>query len=146
MYFTLFSNFVLYLQISVLSRALCIFSLCIGWWGIFIWIAPRNLIAYIENINRSNSQQNLSSTGGAYIGILERTIIFIISLFMFLSGFSLGYIVDKVTYIFMGLFGIKGLYRFQEKQRIDWILMGTMLSLLIGTISSIVLICILSGF
>jgi len=109
---------------------------------------PNKVISRVEkNIRKTVSTTDQThSDVGAYIGILERTIIFTVSISMFLYGIPMKDIMDRLAYLFLGLFGIKGLYRFQEKEKIDWILIGTMLSLLLGLINTLIFLTILPGF
>ena len=82
---------------------------------------------------------------GAIIGILERSTIFIIVVTMFLSGASLREISFHIPTLFLGLFGIKGLYRIHEKKKMDWIIIGTLTSLLLGIAFSTLYVFLLEG-
>ncbi len=78
------------------------------------------------------------------IGCLERTLIFLPVLVMYLVGLPLMVIVEREMLIIMGLMGIKGFYRLGEKERIDWIIIGTMFSITLGFISTNTLLYLLA--
>ena len=142
---------ILFLTVPLLNtilRFMCVCLSVIGWWFLFIWMLPNKVISRVEkNIRKTvSTTAQTHSDVGAYIGILERTIIFTVSISMFLYGIPMKNIMDRLAYLFLGLFGIKGLYRFQEKEKIDWILIGTMLSLLLGLINTLIFLTILPGF
>jgi len=82
---------------------------------------------------------------GLIIGVLERTLILTSTLVVYcISGIEA---VSSVSGIVLALFGIKGLYRFhEEKHLIDWIIIGTLCSLLLGFISSVLAIPLLRWF
>lgn len=130
-------------KISADSKIFCSSAiLYFSWWLFFIWIIPSKLIDLIKQIRGGPKKKH---DLGAWIGVMERTIMYTLILAMYLANIEISQIINGIAWISLGLFGIKSIYRLHEKEHADWIIVGTLMSLTIGIISTLALISLLSA-
>ena len=116
----------------------------IFWFFVFICYLPMRFIDFVEKKILIKREVRTPNTG-AIIGILERTIVFLYVILRYCVAWKIS--LDLITgsfHLMLGLFGVKGLYRLRtEKHLIDWIIIGTFLSLICGLIISLSLLMVL---